>query len=505
MKTLVAIFILVISSPLWAISGQEGWKAATTKGRVQLLTAYQDFFQELSLQESSNYDEWKIKQTRIFHLLIDSAWADSNMDCIYAGWPSRRVNNLCSSPERNNPSYERGSCSAGQMQCQPMLFGNGLCVPTGSKQQRNLAFSNCNKKFKASGKSVEDVVRGIHANGKEAELFELMEFADRICSSGKQASTPMCSRLKATIDSMRPYVNSRPPEVSPDLRTDNRPAIDVTINGRQADSEQGREVIDAVQTVNRGMSEVARTGTVNPEDCDPATSGEEFDREEPRDYQFEYTTNRAGADPAWRDNFLKDKRETELRPNGFEFQNVGPNTIAGTPLDPSQKVERQWRFVSEDNSRRETYLWVTDDAGSGYLSQLMESVILIVPRKMKQHIEAKGDELHVTLTTGEKVIYDKATKQVKAGVLREGPVDLTPNRFNRKFADVKYQGTGISIRLDKRGEDPRLITGNAVVTQNGRSCQVPARELWRETEFRYPNDRGLVDFLNRKCGNKFNI
>jgi hypothetical protein len=85
-------------------------------------------------------------------------------------------------------------------------------------------------------------------------------------------------------------------------------------------------------------------------------------------------------------------------------------------------------------------------------------------------------------------------------------VDLNPNRFNRKFAPIKYSGTGISIRVDKRGEDPRLIPGNAVITQNGKTCQVPAKELWTpDSDFRYADDKSLIDFLNKKCANKFSI
>ncbi|MBY0515633.1 MAG: hypothetical protein K2P81_01905 [Bacteriovoracaceae bacterium] len=230
-----------------------------------------------------------------------------------------------------------------------------------------------------------------------------------------------------------------------------------------------------------------------------------FQREVPRPLQFEYSTNGKGIDKDMRNTYIKDKNDPIPRPTGFEFTMGGPNAMAGAPIDPAEKVERNWHFVSTDNSKRETYLWITDDAGSGYLSQLMESVILIVPRKTPPKAEVVGDEWHVTLATGEKVIYDKNTKLIKSGVLKEGKIDLNPNRFQRKFAPITYSGTGISIRVDKRGEDPRQIPGNAVITQNGKTCSVPAPLLWKNADFSFADDAELLKFLNLKCGNKFTL
>src|SRR5690606_12157339 len=143
--------------------------------------------------------------TSFYQFFMNDAYAASfdGMNCVYAGWPSKRVNNLCSSPQRHNPGYEKGNCSAREMQCQPLLFGEGLCVPVSTSSQRNLAFSNCNKKFDSSKRSTEDVVDEIQKNKKEKELFEYMDFAMEICSTGKQASTPMCRRLEGAVQKMR--------------------------------------------------------------------------------------------------------------------------------------------------------------------------------------------------------------------------------------------------------------------------------------------------------------
>jgi len=259
------------------------------------------------------------------------------------------------------------------------------------------------------------------------------------------------------------------------------------------------ERLSGVNKVNRTISQ-ADTSYENVSEID----GDPFDREEPRPIDFDYSTYKTGLDPAWDVTYIADKTEG-VRESGFQTRMNGPNNIAGAPIDPAEKTERSWKFVNEDGSRRETYIWLTDDAGSGYLSQLMETVILIIPRKMKPAIEAVDDELHVTLTTGEKVIFDKATRLIKGGVLTEGKIDLTPDRFKRKFAPITYSGTGITIRVDKRGEDPRQIPGNATITQNGKTCMLPAPQLWKNAEFRFSEDRTLVDFLNSKCKNKFSL
>ena len=501
MKILIVLsFLLSFNS--WSFSGKEAWKLSNTRGKVDLLIEYKAFYQNYDSLGISPLDAIDEFRSSFFSLILNQAWASAEMDCIYAGWPSRRVSNSCSSPARHNPDYQNGSCSKNQMQCQPLFFGKGLCVPTSTSQQRSLAFSTCDKKFLASKKTPEEIVKEVRADGKEVALFDLMDFADKICREGKQAGTGMCKRLQAAVDRMRHFKKSQEKESivvkEKSLEDSTVNPIVVVDNKKVVDEDVKKGLIQSIITANRAISQVT-----SEEDCEVTLEGTPFERDVPRPLDFDFTTSRSNPG-GWDYTFISDKKDG-LRETGFRVANAGPNPIAGTPIDPSEKVEREWRFVSTDNSKRETYLWITDDAGSGYLSQLMESVILIVPRKMKPIIESKNGDMHVTLTTGEKVIYDGETKMIKAGVLKEGKVDLNPNRFNRKFAPLTYSGTGISIRVDKRGGDPRLVTGNAVITQNGRSCQVRASELWVEEDFRYSDDSKLVNFLNKKCGKKFTL
>lgn len=487
MKILTVMFLILSSSNLLAANGQSVWMHASPKDKIFLLNGYRDFFQEWHEQNSHELSEFKTSYR--FNLFMNEAWASSEMNCIYAGWPSKRVNNFCSSPQKQNPDYQNGSCAKNQMQCQPLLFGKGHCVSVESQKERNLAFTNCDKKFLASKKPTADLINEILADGKERELLELIEFADNICSSGAQAKTGMCKRLQRSLERVKNISAG---------------SSEIAVKKSPVETPTKQAIINVVEKVSTIVS--ADTPPLPQlEICEPEVTGDPFERETPREGVTDYLTSKEST--YWAKNLRAIKGEKEPRSEGFELNNKGPNAIAdGKGIEPYIDVERSWNFVSSDNSRQESYLWITDDSGSGKFSHLMESIIMIVPRKVMPSVEVVGQDLHVTLTTGEKVIYDKDTRIVKSGVLSEGKIDMNPDRFKKKFAPVKYSGQGISIRVDKRGEDPRLIPGNATVTQNGKSCQVPAKELWdAKASFKYSDDAHLVQFLNSKCGKKFSL
>lgn len=485
MKNTLRAFIflsLLITSHAMALTGRQAWKATNMAGKVELLREYRNFFQEHKEELATD-----ATVSKFLNLLISEAWA-GNMDCLYAGWPSKRVGGKCSSPAVHNPDY-KSNCGKNQLQCQPLLFGKGVCVQTETQEQRNSAFANCEKNQK---RSLEEIVREIKKDGKEEDLLALFDTADGICRESKTIPT-MCKRVSAKIEKMKPFVDA----ANRSIGSLELASKDSGMKSKGIPASQIAGVVTGVEKVNLGVN--------NPADCEPVKVGEDFDRLEPRAEEKVYTTNRPGKDPAWNDDFYA-VGSGELRYSGFTLSNIGPNAIAGTPLDPNEAVERTWNFVSEDSSQKETYLWITDDAGSGFLSQRMESVIVLIPRKMKPSVEVVGDELHVTLTTGEKVIYDKETKLIKGGVIKEGKVDLNPDRFSRKFAPITYSGSGVSIRVDKRGEDPRLYGGNATITQNGKSCKVPATDLWNSApDFKFADDGKLLELINRKCQKKFSL
>lgn len=273
-----------------------------------------------------------------------------------------------------------------------------------------------------------------------------------------------------------------------------------------AQTQGAMDAITMFESATITVENVSRSPSSTCLDCNKDASEDNyFYSDDPASVGYDSGVSGPGINSHWLQYYFQDG--SGKRPAGLEFTMEGPNTLAPSPLDPTQKIQRQWKFVSKKGSRRETYIQITDDAGSGYLSQLMETVVVMIPRKVRPHMEEVGKELHLTLTTGEKVIFDKATHLIKAGVLQEGPIDRNPNRHARKFAPLTYKGEGISIRVDKRGEDPRLNTGMAIVTQKGKKCEVPVKDLWHNPsiDFKFSDDEKLLQFLNTKCQGKFSL
>ncbi len=502
-------------------TGREAWIAADHAGKIYLLGEYKVFFRELARVEALGALEARASRGWT-EFLLSSAVATENLDCVYAGWPSRRVNNLCSSPARHNPEYQNGTCAGGELQCQPLLFGKNVCVPVRTRAERSSAFSNCDRKFQGSGRSAADVIAEVRADGKEAALLELVGAADRICREGAQAGTGMCRRLQAAVERVRAGAGDAPAtprrdQARPPGRTQARtrttpptagatrpPRTDAPATARRTETSgparggatatpgtpvrrpgQTQEQLEqAVVVADQGLRQLNGT-----DDCEVEQAGTPIEREVPRSSFLDPSISRSSD--GW-DTMSSESAHGEL-PRGYLILNRGPNDVA------REGQQREWNFISLDNARRETYLWV-GDSPDNRVSNNLESVIVLVPRRVQPRVEALGNVVRVTLATGERIIFEKATGRVLRGVFRENRI--THGSFN----NVAYTGTGISIRVNKRGDDPRLNNGNATVTQNGRTCQVPSSELWtRNAEFRYGDDGQLVRFLNQRCGNRFSI
>jgi hypothetical protein len=266
----------------------------------------------------------------------------------------------------------------------------------------------------------------------------------------------------------------------------------------QAQSTELNEAIKKLDQVEKTLPTLS-----NPADCAPNDQSDSFEREEPRALDVIAMGGEDSDDSSWQWLKLFGKND-QVWSFGFSFTNEGPNEIAGKPINNDKTVERDWRFISKDNSRRETFLWITDSPG-GTNSDLMDSMIVLIPRKVSPSIKSVGNDLHVRLTTGEEVVFDRKTHLIKSGVLSEGKIDTNPNRSQRKFPPISYKGTGLSIRIDHRGEDPRLHAREAVITQNGNTCRVPRQQLWDGINFRFASDEALLNFINSKCRQGFQV
>jgi hypothetical protein len=204
---------------------------------------------------------------------------------------------------------------------------------------------------------------------------------------------------------------------------------------------------------------------------------------------------------------------------GFEFSNHGGNKILPPRRDASknQFFGRDFQFRFDERARQDIFLLVTDWAPSRdrqfRLSELMNSLIHFFPRNLLPAIVNYGERDILTLPTGEEVEFNAQTHEILAGVLREKPVDLNPDRNTRNFPGIDYTGKGIMVRANSRGTDPRIGTTAVVVNGSPASscakssgcneCQVASKELWEQSgavRFRFPTDQEFDQFLTKRCG-----
>jgi len=170
---------------------------------------------------------------------ISSAFADFQADCVYAGWPSQKAGEVCASPVRKNPDYQRGPCGENELQCQPLLFGSGLCASTATKEDRGRAFVNCQKQFDKTGKSSMDVLKEIKSSNRENDLKDFVATSEKICGKKPPYALSICIRLMSSLEDI-----SIKPKQGPLVIDD----------GKEVEDPQVRdEILNAIKQVKKSL------------------------------------------------------------------------------------------------------------------------------------------------------------------------------------------------------------------------------------------------------------
>lgn len=190
----------------------------------------------------------------------------------------------------------------------------------------------------------------------------------------------------------------------------------------------------------------------------------------------------------------------------FSLMNMGGNVIVPPIAQDIDFAYRNFDFITEDHSRRDTYLWITDYIGTGRISDMFETAMMFLPRETQPNVEETATELIVTLTTGEEVIFSKTSRMITSGVLQEKPVDFNPDRAERKFAGVTYTGKGLVIRSDVRASDPRLTKNVQILKKDMKPCELRAKLFWTEDgfpNFRFVTDEEAYKVIADNCGEAY--
>lgn len=216
MRFILICLLMVLGQASFAKSmNLQEFKRLDLDSQVRILKAYKDFV--TTYQKKA--PELAAISSPLSLSLIPEAFAASEFSCFYAGWPSKSVvvtrsgkkKELCNNPAANNPNYaaaqSANGCRSSELACNPALFGQGLCVDISTRQKKNLAFSQCEQKFKSQGKDLAAVAREISEGSFGTEADEVFQLVSEVCSSGFQSATGMCRNLEnrvAEIQKLKP-------------------------------------------------------------------------------------------------------------------------------------------------------------------------------------------------------------------------------------------------------------------------------------------------------------
>jgi hypothetical protein len=300
-----------------------------------------------------------------------------------------------------------------------------------------------------------------------------------------------------------------PPRVAPETRdiagaeTDDAKDIDSTALAKAPMAAQESETSPIQLPAETAPQELLPESVVTSPAVDVVTKGLKYDT---------VVSQRAAPAPGsdgWQ--YRKNPRGQIV---GFELSNRGGNHILRERHDvgKNKHFTRDFQFRFDDRARQDIHFSVTDWVPSRdkqfRLSELMNSVVLFFPRLFVPAIAAVGAKSVVTLPTGEKVEFDGKTGEIVGGVLAEAPVALSAPRFPA----VEYVGTGVTVRANARGNDPRIATVATITTaspdpncakgQRCNQCQVPAAELWEQkgaVRFKFATDEEFDRYLRARC------
>lgn len=245
--------------------------------RIEWVQELKSFMQDVEQKNPEMLTNEIVREYVFRFSLFSEAIASGSYDCFFAGWPSKLVKSggkrLCLSPIKGNFEYQSGSCKQGQMQCQPLMFGKGLCVGFSSSKDKQLAFSSCEKKFKVKGNY--DFLKSLTQEEKTA-LKEISVLAKDICETGSigiQKSKPMCQRLLSKFkDGLSAIERAPASDKSPSPVTEKEEAKNVEAPAHESEHVLNSDPIDvATEGQAKEVKVESTVQVVAPEEiCEPA-------------------------------------------------------------------------------------------------------------------------------------------------------------------------------------------------------------------------------------------
>ena len=214
--------------------------------------------------------------------------------------------------------------------------------------------------------------------------------------------------------------------------------------------------------------------------------------------------------------YLRKEKSPPGQQDGFSVTNIGTNAIVS-----EEESQRAYDFAYDEQAAQNLSLMISD-IPNGTVSHTMHTHFMFFPRTFIPIGEVNKDEqVTVTLPNGEEILFDKSG-EIIGGIFKEGPVDYTPDRFKRTYANLKYQGKGILLRANARGQMPQqgqfeatkidmeygIKYSSDVLIINGTTgqrCRRPKVDFWSAADvspilFNFPSDKEFDTYLKAKCG-----
>lgn len=160
--------------------------------------------------------------------VVAVAEAEDEVPCLFAGNPSYQEGELCKG------SHLKGSCeeSAGErrIQCNPLLFGENICV-----SRDNSATSNC---FKSSP-TVAEMTANWNWKEKAPELEKFQKWLEDYCRKDKQVE--VCNLVENRLSQIFSLINNNSEGTSSTQAAEPKPKTDKAESGESNESSESSE------------------------------------------------------------------------------------------------------------------------------------------------------------------------------------------------------------------------------------------------------------------------
>lgn len=541
------IALLILAFPTFAFAGNfltyQEYQQLNPKQKVEVLKAYKEFVKEVL--KNDNDIEALTSSARFS--FIDEAFAAEKYNCFYAGWPSHKKTvkkdgksrTFCSSPAKSNPAYQAlaKSCGAGQMLCQPVLFGVGLCIDVKTQQQRNSAFSQCQQKSTASGYSVESLAKELDKPEIAPLADEMFALVHDICEvNGFQAKTGMCTNLKKKVAAVKenmPVVT----KITSNEKNDKKEKIQLIDGGKIVEDEKLKEKI--IKTVDKVNETEDLTNVVNRKvSCDkceqekqlqnldevlaPHEASEAIDQSKKTEKDFcaggqKGTERKKYSQSVHYDSDNDVSVNILYQQNGEDQQNrvVGGYDISADRMGQGLPyVEEGVEYTGEDAQTmypKRSYSDSYEGRGKQSVFEIVDMPVKEVyenkklkeryvstdmrmtqytffPRKNVPSIKKRDDKIIMKLTTGEEIVVDAISGRIVSGAAKsipaKNPVEIRPtNKRTFPDNDFSYQGEGLFIEskvtYNKDERKPgSIVPVKALVDGKWQECKLKSDDLW---------------------------